>query len=62
LLNTFYVVKKEAAYFETASFVPGAGIETNQFGIFQDFPKTLQKSTLMPIKSTLNNVCNFKNL
>jgi hypothetical protein len=55
-----YKTKKTASF--EAVFVPGAGIETNQFGIFKDFPKTLQKSTLIPIKSTLNNVYNFKNL
>ena len=34
------LAKKKASSFEEA-FVPGAGIETPQFGVFENFPKTV---------------------
>jgi hypothetical protein len=38
-----YKTKKTASF--EAVFVPGAGIETYQFGVFQNLTKTVQKQS-----------------
>lgn len=43
--------KKNSSFEEV--FVPGAGIETYQFGIFEHLSKTLQKIVKISTNSTL---------